>query len=202
MALARWRGANFFKSKFQIMATKKKAKAKSKPRRHKVGAAALNLSNPLVMYGPIAGGFLLGDKLNDAIDKALPDDKVGQKLKGGAEAGLGALLVFMKLGKKKTVPEVIAGGVLLGAGVRRLLKEFGVITGYQSVPVVAKRQLNGYGAVPVVGNGGYKTSRVALNGVFNGYQVPGVPYGAAGVMGSTGAGSGSGLVSNGSECMQ
>ncbi len=185
--------------------TKKAKKKSSTTRRRKVGAMALNVSSPLVMYGPIAGGFLMGDKINDQIDKMLPDDKVGQKIKGGLEGGIGAALVFMKLGKKKTVIEVVAGGVLLGAGVRRLLKEFGIITGYQSVPVVAKRHLNGYGAVPVVGNGGYKTARTslngALNGVFNGYQVPPVPYGAgANVMGSTG--SGSGLMANGSECMQ
>jgi len=180
------------------MAKAKKAKSK-KPARRRVGAAALNLKNPLVMYGPIAGGFFLGDKINDMIDKALPDDKVGQKIKGGLEGGIGAALVFMKMGKTKSVPEVLVGGVLLGAGVRRLLKEFGIITGYQSVPVVARRNVNGYGAVPVVGNGGYKTSRVALNGVFNGYQVPPVPAGSSNVMGSTG--SGSGLSASGSECM-
>jgi hypothetical protein len=185
------------------MAKKTKAKKRKSPVRRRVGATALNLKNPIVMYGPIVGGFLMGDMINNAIDKALPDDKVGQKIKGGAEAGIGAALVFMKLGKKKTIIEVVAGGVLAGAGVRRLLKEFGIITGiggYQSVPVLGRRAgVNGYGAVPVIGNG-YKTSRTALNGVLNGgYQVPQVPS-KLNVMGSTG--SGSGLNNSGSDCMQ
>lgn len=197
-------------------AKKKGSKKKSTVRRRKVGALALNASSPLVMFGPMVGGFLLGDKINDAIDKALPDDKVGQKAKGMIEGGLGAALVFMKLGKKKTVVEMVAGGVLAGAGVRRLLKEFGVITGiggYQSVPVVARRHtkmLNGYGKVPVIGNngGGYKTSQYSLNGALNGvgdggYQVP-MAAGSSNVMSgfNSGSGSGSGLSACGSECMQ
>lgn len=188
-------------------AKRKGSKAKKTVRRRKVGATALNASNPLVMFGPMVGGFLLGDKINTAIDNALPDDKVGQKTKGILEGGIGAALVFMKLGKKKTVVEMVAGGVLAGAGVRRLLKEFGIITGiggYQSVPVVARRhqkQLNGYGSVPVIGNGGYKTSQYSLNGALNGvggYQVP-LAAGSSNVM--NGFGSGSGISNNGSDCM-
>lgn len=183
------------------MAKKKTAKKRKPVRRRRVGATALNVKNPIVMFGPIVGGFLLGDKINTAIDTALPDDKVGQKTKGILEGGIGAALVFMKIGKKKTVVEMVAGGVLAGAGVRRLLKEFGIITGiggYQSVPVVARRhhQLNGYGSVPVIGNGGYTTSKYSLNGALNGvpgYAVPS-PAGSSNVMGGVG--------NNGSECMQ
>lgn len=187
---------------------KKKKPAKRKPvRRRSVGAMALNVKNPLLTFGPMLGGFLMGDTINDKIDTMLPDDKVSQKAKGIGEGGLGAALVFAKLGKKKTPVELIAGGVLLGAGVRRLLKEFGVIQGiggYHSVPVVAARhrsRLNGYGAVPVIGNG-YVTNK-GLNGALNGvggYAVPAPPSSVMAGIGS--AGSGSGMVSNGSDCMQ
>lgn len=184
---------------------KKAAKRKTSVRRRRVGAMALDVKNPLVMFGPMVGGFLLGDKINGAIDTALPDDKVGQKAKGIGEGGIGAALVFLKIGKKKTPIEMIAGGVLLGAGVRRLLKEFGVIQGiggYQSVPVVAARhrsRLNGYGAVPVIGNG-YSPNRVALNGALNGVPGYAVPAPPASVM--NGIGSGSGVSNAGSDCMQ
>lgn len=185
------------------MPRKRKANKRKSVRRRRVGATALNANNPMVKLGSVAAGFLLGDKINGAIDTALPDDKVGQKTKGLIEGGLGAALVFMKMGRKKTTIEVVAGGILAGAGARRLLKEFGIITGmggYDSVPVVARRhhQLNGYGSVPVIagGNGGYKTSQYALKGALNGiggYQVP-LAAGSSNVMGSVGQG--------GSECMQ
>jgi hypothetical protein len=171
------------------MATKKKTKKRKSGSRRKVGAAALNASNPLVMYGAMAGGFLLADKINEQIDKVT--GTMNQKIVGAAEGGIGAALVFMKLGKKKSVVEVVAGGVLLGAGVKRLLKEFGILNGiggYQSLPVLGRKvsQLNGYGKVPVLG--GYNTNSQALNGVFNGYQVPRSP--ASSIMGSVGSGSG------------
>lgn len=173
-------------------------------RRSKVGAMSLNANSPLVKYGPIAAGFFLGDTINDKIDTMIPDDKMSQKTKGMLEGGLGAALAFAKLGKKKTVVEEIAGGVFLGAGVRRLLKEFGVIQGiggYAAVPVVAARhrsRLNGYGSVPVIA-GGYTTNR-ALNGALNG--VPGyTPNPPANVMAGIGS-TGSGLSNDGSNCMQ
>lgn len=187
---------------------RKGSKKRQSVRRRRVGAMALNAKSPLVMYGSMAAGFFLGDTLNTAIDKPLPDTTVSQKTKGMIEGGLGAALVFMKIGPTKKPLEVIAGGVLLGAGVRRLLKEFGVIQGiggYQSVPVVAARhrsRLNGYGSVPVIGNG-YKTSQYSLNGALNGvggYAVP-QPAGSANVMNGVGSGSG---ISNttGSNCME
>lgn len=185
--------------------TKRKGSKKKTTTRRKVGAAALNLKNPMVAILPVAGGFFLGDMINDKIDTLLPDDKLSQKAKGMVEGGLGAALILMKIGKKKTAVEVVAGGVLAGAGLRRLLKEFGVLNGiggYQSVPAIAnreRRRLNGYGAVPVVGNGGYKTSQYQLNGSLNGvggYNVPPVPAGV-GVMGSTGSG-----LNSGSDYMQ
>lgn len=188
------------------MAKRKTAKKrKTTVRRRKVGAMALDVKNPLVMFGPMVGGFLLGDNINTAIDNMLPDDKVSQKAKGIGEGGIGAALAFMKIGRKKTPVEMIAGGVLLGAGVRRLLKEFGVIQGiggYHSVPVVAAKhrsRLNGYGAVPVIGQSGYVVNR-GLNGALNGVPGYAVPAPPSSVM--NGIGSGSGVTNTGSDCMQ
>lgn len=172
------------------MAKKKKSTGS---KRKKVGAMSLSASSPLVMYGSIAAGYFFGDKLNDAVDKAT-GGKIDGKIVGGAEAGLGALLVFGK--GKKSLPKTIAGGVLLGAGAKKMLKEFGVISGYGSVPVVGRRRINGYGSVPVVG--GYTPSVMlagALNGNGNGmnagYPVPRPPHKQ--VVGSYDDGNGSGI---------
>jgi len=96
----------------------------------------------------------------------------------------------MKLGKKKTAVEVISGGLLLGAGVKRLAVSLGimngVLSGYGQVPVIGNRRMNGYGKVPVIGNNGYSPSTS-----LNGYQVPRSPS----IMGSAyGNGSGSDLI--------
>ncbi len=126
---------------------RKRSRAK-KTRRRRVGAMALNASNPTVMMAAVAAGFLLvGKPLNDAIDKAAKLDvtpNVGKsKMIGAAEAGIGAMLLMKK--GRKTLPGIIAGGVLAGAGLKRLLKDFGIMSGYQSVPVVS-----GYKRVPVL----------------------------------------------------
>ena len=180
----------------------KKGKKKTvRRRRRSVGAMSLNVKSPLMTFGPMVAGFFLGDTINNAIDNALPDTKVSQTVKGIAEGGIGGALVFMKLGPRKTPVELIAGGVMLGAGVRRMLKVAGVIQGigsYGAVPVIAARRshhrMNGYGAVPVIGNGYTPNRNLAgsLNGV-GGYNVPPVP---SGVMAGVNVGSG------GSECMQ
>jgi len=67
------------------------------------------------------------------------------------ELGIGALLL---LSKKKSgtmgMVKTVAGGVLAGAGLKRALKSFNIISGYQSVPVVGRR-MGGYQGVPVIG---------------------------------------------------
>lgn len=131
-----------------------KKKSKKKPAARRMGAMALNASNPLIMYGSIAAGFLLGDKINEAIDKAVPADKVDPKLVAAGEVGLGALLLFRK-GKKNMVT-VVAGGIALGAGAKRALKSFGIISGYQMIPAV-----NGYQDIKAVN--GSRTRR-GING--------------------------------------
>jgi hypothetical protein len=183
----------FLNQNFNSMA-KKKAKSKkasTTTRRRKVGAMALNAKSPLLTYGAMAGGFLMADTINAQVDKVT--GTMDDKIKGGITGGIGAALVYMKLGAKKSPLEVVAGGVLVGAGVKRLLKAFGILNGFQSVPVLGRRQVNGYGKVPVLG--GYQTNPVALNGVFNGYQVPRTP-------GSQVVGSAGGYSNGGSNCMQ
>jgi hypothetical protein len=152
-------------------------------------AMKLNADSPIVQLGSAAVGFILGDKINVMVDKVT--GTMDGKLVGGIEAGLGAALVFMKLTPgKKSLLQVVPGGLLAGAGIKKLLQEFGVINGiggYGAVPVIGKRivngALNGYGSVPVVA--GY-TPNQALNGI-GGYQVPPNPYKSSNVMGSLGS---------------
>lgn len=168
------------------MPRKRKTKKRSTHHRRRMGAGAkLNADSPMLMIASAAGGWLLAPTINPALDKVL--GTMDEKIKGGIEGGVGAALLFMKLGKKKTVVQSVAGGVLAGAGLKRLLQAFGVINGFQSVPVIAGRMLQGFGEVPVIGNAGYAVpqplpSAQRVNGVFNGYQVPPVPKSS--VMGS------------------
>lgn len=175
-----------------------KTSRKTRRRHHRVGALALAPASPLVKFGSIAAGyFLLGDKINDAIAKAT-GDKVSGKVVGAAEGGLGFLLMTKG---KKTVIKTALGGLLVGAGLKKLLKEFGVITGYGGVPVVGNR-VNGYGRVPVVGSpAGYSqqgyTPSIQLAGALNGYNVPPVPPSIIGSFADDGTdGSGSGINSD------
>lgn len=145
------------------MAKRKKAKKVSR-RRRSVGAVALNPSSPLVQYGSIALGFLLGTKIDTMVSKVIPAN-VDAKIVAAAEAGLGAMLSFSK--GKKSLLKTAGGGILLGAGIKKGLTAFGIgtIGGYQSVNVV-----NGYGQVPAVGGagvkriGGYMPGATGLNG--------------------------------------
>lgn len=138
------------------------AKKKHHKKRHHRSVGALNPRSPLVMLGSLAVGyFLAADSLNAAIDKfnITPAPGAGgpatTKIPGTivltGEAGVGALLL---LSKKKTgtmgLVKTVAGGILAGAGLKRALKTFGIISGYQSVPVIGRR-MAGYQAVPVIG---------------------------------------------------
>jgi len=137
-------------------------------RRSRVGAMALNANSPVVQLGAVAIGYLFaGNAINGAIDKALnitAIDAAGTskgKMVAVAEAGLGALLLMKK--GKKSLPLTIAGGVLAGAGLKRLLAEF-KIGGFQSVPVLGR--VRGFQSVPVLGNAapGYPVPRNGING--------------------------------------
>lgn len=163
-------------------AKKKGAKKKTKKR---IGKATLNAKNPWVMIIPAAVGLLSGAKVNAKLNEMVLHDKVDGKIVGFGELGVGAGLMFIKFGKKKTVVEVVTGSFAAGLGVRKLLSEFGVwpettaVTGYKQTPIVARRpssvrRMSGFGDVPVIGapdNQGYKT-KGAMNGSgANGYGV-------------------------------
>lgn len=165
------------------MAKGKKAK-KSTHRRRRIGAAKLNPNSMVVKLISAIVGFFFADKFNPLLDKLIPAT-VDQKIVGIAQAGVGTLLIMSKAKQSRgALPWIksVGGGVLLGTGAKRALKAFGVISGYQRVPVVG-----GYGAVPVVG----VANRRHLNGyspnqALNGYNVPR----PMNVMGSMGSGSG------------
>lgn len=163
----------------------------------------------------IGAGYLLADKLNEQIDKLfIGKDPVNPKPVPGkmiivGEVGLGGLLLMRK---PKANPGAldwgleIGGGILAGAGLKRALKEMGVIKGFQNVPVIGARRMAGYQNVPVIGGNGMPS---ALSGgstpsALSGYRVNGrynngyIPHGSGlhgKVVGSAlGNGSGSGLM--------
>lgn len=154
------------------MAKRKKTK-KTVRRRRRVGAVALNPNSALMTYAPIVAGFLLAPQIDKLTAKIIPANVDG-KIVAAAEAGLGALLVFGK--GKPSVMKKVAGGILLGAGIKRGLTEFGIggIGGYQMVnalngynkvqSIAGAKRINGY----VPGNNGmngYPTTREAINGI-------------------------------------
>ncbi len=146
------------------MATKKKKSGGTK--RKKVGAMSLTANSPLVKFGSIAIGYLMGDTLNQKlIDKLFgtPTDPVKTgKMVAVGQIGLGGALVFLKLGKKSLISEV-AGGLLIGSGIKRAMVVFKdgatTMSGYGDVPVLGAyktpgqlgRKVAGYGDVPVIG---------------------------------------------------
>jgi len=162
------------------MAKRKRTSKTKHRRRHSIGALSLSASSPLVIYGSIALGFLMGNTVNGLLNNLVPSAIVTDstkavttgKILAAGQAGLGAALVFMK-GRKTTI-KTIAGGVLLGSGLKRAMTVFksGATTmgGYGDVPVLGAyrtngqlgyRKVAGYGDVPVIGS--YATPG-ALNG--------------------------------------
>lgn len=177
---------------------RKKKHRKHGHRRHRIGAASLNPGSPMVKLGATAVGyFLAADPINGAIDKANTKPatatepattRLNPKIIGVAEAGIGVALL---MGKKPSMVKAIAGGILAGAGLKRLLKEFGVVSGYrvngyQSVPVIgaAKSRMGGYQSVPVIG----ASTPAQLMGAPA--QLQGYTSAGSGIMGTTEYGSG------------
>lgn len=117
------------------MAKKKKSK-KTSQRRRRVSGVALNAKNPLVQYGAIAAGYFLGDKINEKL--ATVTGTLDPKIVAAMEAAAG----YLVRSKVKGAAGAIAGGVLMGAGIKGGLKAFGVISG---MPVVSgTKMINGY----------------------------------------------------------
>lgn len=165
------------------MARRKKAK-KTHSRRRVGGMGKLNASNPIVKYGSVAAGYFLGDKVNDMVDK-VAGDKLDGKVLAGIQTFAGAVIGGqLPIGKKKArpLPLVVVGGIIAGAGLKRGLKEFGVISGFSDVPV-----LGGYRQVPAL-NGYNPTPGASMNG----YRVPTRVMGSV-YDGSTSFGDGSGI---------
>jgi hypothetical protein len=173
------------------MARTKKRGRKSR----RVGASKLNPGSTLIKLIAVGAGYLLGDTLNSAIDKALPAPTVptaGVKpslmdsvVKYGpvvAAVGIGAMLLLKK--GKPSLIKTGAGGILLGAGLKRAIAQFGRVSGYQATPVIGRRRMAGYQATPVIG-----TMPAALTGrpsQLEGFRVNGYsPVGSGSkVMGS------------------
>lgn len=164
-------------------------------RRRRVGATALNFSatGPLVKFGSIALGYFFGDKLLAPVKKMI-GDKLDPKIVAVGESGLGYMLALRRGGKKNLLT-VVAGGILLGDGVKSLVSSFGIggIGPYGRVNVV-----NGpYGNTPVI-NGRRRLGSYTPNNSLNGYSPSGT---LAKVVGSIGNASGSGISNYGSDCM-
>lgn len=139
---------------------KKRKSSKKTYRRRRVGAVALNASSPLVKYGSIAVGFVLGDKVNALLDKVVPANVDG-KIVAAGELGLGYFLAFGK--GAKSLPKSVLGGIMIGAGIKKGMSSFG-IGGFQMVPAVG-----GYRSVTAVSGtpkrlSGYNAGRNGLNG--------------------------------------
>lgn len=176
-------------------------KGKGKKRHHRrVGASILNPRSPIVMIGSLALGYFLGDTINAQIDKmntsttpatantpAVAITHVGATVLEIGQIGIGGLLLlkFKKPGMVGTLVKV-GGGVLAGAGLRRFLKSQGIVSGYQSVPVIGRR-MAGYQHVPVIGK--MPAQLAGQPSQLQGFRVNGyVPTGSGSskVMGSVG----------------
>lgn len=156
----------------------RRRKKRGTTRRRRIGAMALSPSSPITQIGSLAlGYFLAADPINAQIDKmakgsaaTVPDGT--NKIIAAVETLGGGYLLMSK--KKRSLIKTVAGGVIAGAGLKRALKAFNVISGFQSVPVVGRpgamvRRMNGFRDVPVVAGGpsmhGYTpTGAAALTG--------------------------------------
>lgn len=173
-------------------------KRKHKRRYRRVGAMGFGGKKDTGMkLLAVAGGFLLGDTINTQLNKVLPKtknpttnvDEPNETIGIAAEVGLGGLLLMRK---KSSMPVTLAGGVLAGAGLKRLAKKMGFMSGYQSVPVIGKHKMAGYQSVPVIGAMPPQLSG-RMPSQLQGFRVNGyVPVGSAGVMNGFDGGSGVG----------
>lgn len=175
------------------MATKKKTKNRKKSRR--VGGIGLKPDSMVTKVLAVAAGyFLLADPINDQLDKLIPKKEAAPAapattagfmdnidIVGVGEVGIGAAALFMG---KPSLLKTLAGGILVGAGVKRLMGGPAGVTGYQSVPVIgyAKKRMAGYQSVPVIGKVPGQLQGVPAQ--LQGYRVNGYQSAGSGVMGS------------------
>ncbi len=114
----------------------------SAPRRRR-RVSGIKKNDALIMIGAAAAGYYLGPKINDAI-AAKVGTTVDPKIIALAEVAAGYFLPKM-LGARGSMAMIskVAGGLLIGSGAHLGLKEFGVVSGYGSVPMINGR-MNGY----------------------------------------------------------
>jgi len=184
-----------------------------------VGALKLGSKDIGLKLAAIAGGWFLGGVVNTAVDKVLPKTtdpvpvptKNAQIAATAGEIGIGGLLLLRRSSGTSGMVQKVAGGILVGAGLKRALKVMGVISGYQNVPVIGRHRMAGYQNVPVIGGTppqlAGKTPAQLQGFRVNGYNAAGSGVGAyipsgSGVMGSIGnCEGGSGITNTGSGYM-
>lgn len=164
-----------------------KKKHHSKRRHRRVGALSLGSSGSLLTLASAGVGFWFADKINPLVDKVVAPTATNQTMVGAVQTGVGlgsALYLAKKArGPIKMVAQV-GGGLAAGAGAKRLLKAMGVITGYQSVPVIGgRRHVGGYQSVPVIGGPTPSQLQGMRPGQLQGYRVNGYRNHGSGVGG-------------------
>lgn len=189
----------------------KKRKKHGRRRSRRVGAFKMGGKDTGIKLAALAGGFFLGDMINGRIDSLLTKvtpatattpamtSSTPTMLATVGELGLGGLLLLRKKspGTMGTVLQV-GGGLLAGAGIRRALKTMGIITGYQSVPVIGRHRMAGYQNVPVIGKTYTPPQLAGRPAQLQGYKVNGYTSAGSGVMGSvSGIDTGSGITNTG-----
>lgn len=193
----------------------KKRKHHKRRRSRRVGALGMRGSDTVIKMAAVVGGFLLGNKINEQIDKMLPKTtdpvpvatKTGKIVATVGEVGIGGYLLLSNRfrGNPGTIAKVV-GGVALGAGIKRAFAELGIMTGYQAVPVIGRHRMAGYQKTPVIGGVPAQLSGRTppqLSGYVNqGSGVGSYVNQGSGVMGSIGnPEGGSGITNTGSGYM-
>jgi hypothetical protein len=140
---------------------RKRRKATRRRRSRRVGALRLGGKDTGLKLLAVGAGFLLGGTINGMVDKFLPKTtdpvpvptKAGETMATVGEIGIGGLFLMRRSSGTVGMATKIAGGVLAGAGLKRALKVLGIMSGYQSVPVIGRRShsMAGYQSVPVIG---------------------------------------------------
>lgn len=179
-------------------------------RRHsrRVGALNLKSKDTGLKLLAVAGGFFMGDAINGGIDSLVtkvtggtatttttPATTSTSPVTAIAEIGIGGLLLMRKKSGGMNTVLKLGGGVLAGAGIKRLMKQMGVIKGYQSVPVIGRHRMTGYQSVPVIG-GIPPQLAGKMPAQLQGYRVNGYTAAGSGVMGAIDSGSGSGITTH------
>ncbi len=199
--------------------SKRRKTKKGGRRRRRVGAFGMGGKDTAIKLAAIAGGFLLGKSINAQIDKvntkvvpatattaATTTTMVPKTVVTVGELGIGALLLLRKSSGTMGMVTKVAGGVLAGVGLRNALGQMGIMSGYQSVPVIGRHRMAGYQSVPVIGNNkpgqlSGKTPTQLQGFRVNGYTPTGSNMGVLGSMGAIENGGSSLTTSCASGCM-